>query len=103
MGWGEVAALYEALEALQPTPVITLNRAVAVAKTRGEAAALELIEPLAGPLDGYLYFHSTRAGMLAVAGRAAEARDVYRKALALQPTTAERAYLESGLARLGAS
>lgn len=99
--WAEIAALYGALEALQPSPIVTLNRAVAVAKTEGEAAALELIEPLAADLDNYLYFHSTRASMLAATSRTGEARLAYRKALELGPTVAERAHIEGKLGRLG--
>ena len=98
--WAEIAALYGALETLRPTPVISLNRAVAVAKTDGEAAALKLIEPLADELDSYLYFHSTRASMLAATGRMEEARAAYNKALRLEPTSAERTHLQAKLARL---
>lgn len=98
--WTEIAALYGALETLQPTAIVTLNRAVAVSKTEGEVAALALIEPLAGDLDNYLYFHSTRASLLAALGRTDEARAAYRSALALDPTTAERIHLEQKLARL---
>lgn len=99
--WGEIAALYGALEALQPTPVITLNRAVAVARTEGEAAALALIEPLSEPLANYLYFHTTRASMLAATGRPDEARVAYDRALALGPTAAERSHIEGKIEALG--
>ena len=98
--WREIAALYGALEALHPTPVIALNRAVAVARTEGEAAALAIIEPLAGDLDGYLHFQTTRASMLAAVGRQAEARKAYERALELQPTAAERNHIEGKMARL---
>ncbi len=98
--WAEIASLYGVLETLQPTPVISLNRAVAVAKTEGEGAALKLIEPLAADLDSYLYFHSTRASMLAATGRLKEARVAYERALDLGPTSAERTHLEAKLARL---
>lgn len=98
--WRQIAALYGALEAIQPTPIVTLNRAVAVAKTEGEAAALAMIEPLAKDLDNYLYFHSTRASMLAATGHTGEARDAYLTALDLGPTAAERSHIEGKLARL---
>ncbi len=99
--WREIANLYGALYALQPTPIVALNRAVAVAKTEGEKSALDLIEPLAAQLDNYLYFHSTRASMLAAVGRKGEARAAYDRALGLEPTTAERAHIEGKIARLG--
>lgn len=98
--WAEIAALYGALEAIQPSPIITLNRAVAVAKTQGEADALAMIEPLAGELDNYLYYHSTRASMLAAVGRRQEARTAYDVALGLGPTTAERAHIVAKIERL---
>ncbi|MEX0345998.1 MAG: RNA polymerase sigma factor [Rhizobiaceae bacterium] len=98
--WSEIANLYSALYALQPTPIVALNRAVAIAKTEGEKSALDIIEPLAGQLDNYLYFHSTRASMLAAVGRTGEARAAYDRALELEPTTAERDHIEGKIARL---
>ncbi len=98
--WTEIAALYLALEELQPSPVIRLNRAVAVSKTEGAAAALTLVEPLGKALDAYLYFHTTYANMLLTLGRKTEARDAYRRALQLGPTAAERAQIDNKLRQL---
>src|SRR5215217_704814 len=72
--WGQIDRLYGALEALSPSPVITLNRAVAVAKVRGPAAALAMIEPLAPKLSGYFYFFGLKGGLLMQLGRNDEAR-----------------------------
>jgi RNA polymerase sigma-70 factor (ECF subfamily) len=72
--WTEIDLLYQALERLQPSPVVTLNRAVAVSKVRGPAAALEMIQPLAKPLDGYFHFHGLEGALLLQLGRREEAR-----------------------------
>lgn len=98
--WSEIEQLYRILERIQPSPVVTLNRAVAVAKTHGPADALALIDPLAGTLSDYLYFHSSRAALLADAGRYEEARAAYQRALELRPTAAETEYLTGKLATL---
>ena len=71
--WAEIDQLYQALERLQPSPVVSLNRAVAVAKLRGPEAALAMIEPLAAPLAGYFHFHGLK-GAIAEAGRPRPAR-----------------------------
>ena len=68
--WGSIDRLYQTLEVIQPSPVVTLNRAVAVSKSRGPAAALALVEPLADRLDGYFYFHGVRGGLLMQLGDA---------------------------------
>ena len=98
--WAEIERLYRALERAQPSPVVTLNRAVAVSKTEGPAAALALVEPLAGQLEGYLYFHGARAAFLEALDRPAEAEAAYQRALALCSTPAETAHLQARLAAL---
>ena len=71
---GQIAALYTALERLQPSPVVTLNRAVAVSKVSGPADALAMIEPLADPLSCYFHFFGAKGAFLLQLGRADEAR-----------------------------
>jgi RNA polymerase sigma-70 factor, ECF subfamily len=88
--WPKIAALYEALIALDDTPVIRLNHAAAVAHVAGEAAALELMAELAPQLDRYLWFHTTRAGLLESLGRVHEAMAAYERALSLDPAPADR-------------
>jgi RNA polymerase sigma-70 factor, ECF subfamily len=91
--WRRIALLYGHLAALAPSPVIALNRAVAVAEVDGPEAGLVLIDGLADDLAGYYLLHAARADLLRRAGRAAEAADGYRRAWALAPTAAERAFL----------
>jgi RNA polymerase sigma-70 factor (ECF subfamily) len=98
--WAEIELLYAALERLQPSPVITLNRAVAVAKVRGPAAALELVEPLAPQLSGYFYFFGVKGALLMQLGRAEEARVALDRAVALANTPAEAAHIRLQLDRL---
>src|SRR5690606_1341273 len=81
--WREIALLYQMLERMQPSPVVTLNRAVAVFKAEGPEAALALVEPLADRLSGYFYFHGVRGALLKELGRKAEARVAFDKAIAL--------------------
>jgi RNA polymerase sigma-70 factor (ECF subfamily) len=90
--WPQIAALYAALARMAPSPVVDLNRAVAVAMADGPAHGLRLVEPLAEALDGYHLFHSTRADLLRRLGRRDEAAEAYRRALAL--------YREPGRARV---
>ena len=97
--WPEVAALYDRLVELTGSPVVGLNRAVAIAETEGPEAALRILEEL--PLEQYRYLHSTRAELLRRAGRPDEARAAYGRALALGPTEAERRFLERRRADLG--
>lgn len=87
--WGQIDLLYQALERMQPSPVITLNRAVAVFKARGAADALALIEPEAEALDAYFYFHGARGAFLKDLGRWDEARVAFNRAIALANTAAE--------------
>ncbi len=98
--WAGIDALYAALERLQPSPVVTLNRAVAVGKLRGPAAALEMIEPLATRLAGYFYFHGARGAFLLQLGRSAEARAAFDRAIALAGSAAEAALIRRHLDRL---
>ena len=98
--WPQIELLYATLERIQPSPVVTLNRAVALAKVQGAAAALELIEPLAGKLGGYFYFHGVRGALLRDLGRLEQARETYNRAIALANTAAEAAHIRSQLDRL---
>ena len=98
--WSEIDRHYAALERLQPSPVVTLNRAVAVAKLRGPAAALEMVEPLAAPLAGYFHFHGVRGALLTQLGRPEEGRVAMDRAIALARTPAEAAHIRMNLDRL---
>ncbi|MNU55921.1 RNA polymerase sigma factor [compost metagenome] len=100
--WAEIDRLYAGLEKLQPSPVVTLNRAVAVAKVRGPEAALAMVDTLAEPLSAYFHFHGLRGGLLMQLGRADEARRAFADALALARTAAEAAHIRLLLDRLGA-
>jgi RNA polymerase sigma-70 factor (ECF subfamily) len=99
--WRAIAALYEQLAALSPSPVVELNRAVAVAMADGPSRGLELVDALEG-LEHYRLLHSTRADLLRRLGRPAEAMEAYRRALALTTNEAERAFLERRLRELAA-
>lgn len=98
--WAGIAQLYGALERMQPSPVVTLNRAVAVSKVEGAAAALALIEPLAPKLGGYFYFHGARGAFLLELGRAEEARAAFDRAISLANTPAEAAYIRNRIDQL---
>jgi RNA polymerase sigma-70 factor (ECF subfamily) len=98
--WAGIDALYATLERLQPSPVVTLNRAVAVSKTRGAEAALAMIEPLAERLSGYFYFHGLKGGLLTQLGRTQEARIAFDRAIALANTAAEAAHIRMHLDRV---
>jgi RNA polymerase sigma-70 factor (ECF subfamily) len=98
--WAEIDALYAALERLQPSPVVTLNRAVAVAKVQGPAAALAMIEPLAAKLSGYFHFFGVKGGLLMRLDRTEEARIAFDQAIALANTAAEAAHIRMHLDRL---
>jgi len=98
--WAQIDLLYANLERLQPSPVVTLNRAVAVDKVRGPAAALALIEPLAERLDGYFHFHGVRGALLQQLGRAIEAREAFARAISLAHTPAEAAHIRMHLDKL---
>jgi RNA polymerase sigma-70 factor (ECF subfamily) len=98
--WADIDRLYAALERLQPSPVVTLNRAVAISKVQGPAAALAMIEPLAEPLAGYFHFFGVRGALLMQLGRAAEARVAFGQAIALARTPAEAAHIRQHLDHL---
>lgn len=98
--WAEIDALYRTLERLQPSPVVTLNRAVAVMKTAGAADALAMIEPLAERLAGYFHFHGLKGALLLQLQRDGEAREAFDRAIALANTAAEAAHIRQHLDRL---
>lgn len=95
--WSEIELLYAALERIQPSPVVTLNRAVAVFKARGPAEALALIEPLAGRLDGYFHFWGARGAFLKELGRNEDAREAFDRAIALANSPAEALHIRQQL------
>lgn len=96
--WGQILQLYDQLAALAPSPVVALNRAVAVAEVEGPEPALALVDTL--DLDGYHAFHAVRADLLRRLGRHAEAVRAYEAAIALTDSAPERAYLERARAAL---
>ena len=96
--WGRIAGLYAQLARLTGSPVVELNRAVAVAESEGPAAGLELMDGL--DLGGYHYLHAARADLLRRLGRADDARDEYERALALAHAEPERRFLRRRLAEL---
>jgi RNA polymerase sigma-70 factor (ECF subfamily) len=98
--WREIEVLYRMLEQIQPSPVVTLNRSVAVSKIQGAAKALELIESLAGQLNGYFHFHGVRGAYLMQLGRNGEAREAFDRAIALANTAQEAAHIRIHLDRL---
>ncbi|MFB9662931.1 RNA polymerase sigma factor [Glycomyces mayteni] len=93
--WPQIAELYRMLDALAPSPVVTMNRAVAVAMTDGPEAALAMLDPLLGDpaLDQRHRLHAARAHLLDLAGRQAEARQAFREAARLTTSTPEQRYL----------
>jgi RNA polymerase sigma-70 factor (ECF subfamily) len=96
--WAQIALLYGQLLKFTPSPVVELNRAVAVAMADGPAAGLDLVDRLADALDGYHLLPATRADLLRRLNRTEEAAAAYREALALAPTDVERRYLTARLA-----
>ena len=98
--WAQIDLLYAALEELQPSPVVTLNRAVAVSKVRGPEAALAMVEPLESRLAGYFHFHGLLGALLQTLGRGREARDAFSRANALANSPAEAAHIRMHLDRL---
>ncbi len=100
--WPQIDALYAALEALEPSPIVTLNRAVAVSRTSGPEAALDMIAPLEARLSGYFYFFGAKGALLMQLDRAAEAREAFGQAIALAQTPAQAAHIRQHLDRLAA-
>jgi RNA polymerase sigma-70 factor (ECF subfamily) len=101
--WNEIAALYTELAELTGSPVVALNRAVAIAEAGAPSVALAQADGLAAELDGYRYLHSTRAELLRRLGRGEEAAAAYRRALSLTPGEVERRFLQRQLSQLGAA
>jgi RNA polymerase sigma-70 factor (ECF subfamily) len=96
--WAQIAALYGELFRLTGSAIVELNRAIAVAEVEGAGEGLALVDAI--DLDGYQYFHSTRADLLRRLGRANEARTEYERALELAHTEPERQFLEKRLAEV---
>nr|AIA15352.1 Ubiquitinol-cytochrome C reductase Fe-S subunit TAT signal [uncultured bacterium] len=94
----ELRRLYKALLAFEPTPVVQLNYAAVEAKIGGPRAGLALIEPLAGALDQYLWFHTMRGSLLMEMGAMGDARAAFDRALALARTEAERNAIRANIA-----
>ncbi|MEU2632091.1 DUF6596 domain-containing protein, partial [Kitasatospora sp. NPDC007106] len=91
--WSQVVALYDQLLCLDPSPVVALNRAVALAELDGPGVALAAVDRLGDTLTGYHAYHATRADLLRRLGRSRESRAAYDRAVELAGNTAERAYL----------
>ena len=102
--WAQIAGLYDVLLRVEPSPVVELNRAVAIAMRDGPAAGLALIDALLarGELGDYALAHSARADLGRRLGRTADARAAYERALALTKQEPERRFLERRIAELGA-
>ena len=92
--WSQIVVLYDQLFAVAPTPVVALNRAIAIGEAQGPAAALALVDEL--DLDNYHPYHATRADLLRRLGRHSEAEAAYQRAAAMAPTDAERDFLRLG-------
>lgn len=91
--WSQIVALYDQLVRIDSSPIVALNRAIAVGEVDGARAALSEVDQLEGRLNGYQYFHATRADLLRRLNRNSEARDAYDRAIALTENTAEISYL----------
>ncbi|AZO81233.1 MULTISPECIES: RNA polymerase sigma factor [unclassified Bosea (in: a-proteobacteria)] len=98
--WAQIDILYATLEHIQPSPVITLNRAVAIAKLRGAEAALAMVEPLEQALSGYFYFFGFKGWLLMQLGRDREARTTFDRAIALAGSASEAAHIRQHIDRL---
>ncbi len=93
--WTQIVALYDQLYSCLPTPVVALNRAIAIAEVDGPASSLPLLDRLEDTLDGYHLFHSARGTLLQEIGREEAARNAFGRALELAPTARERRFLEA--------
>lgn len=100
--WAQISLLYQALERMTPSPVITLNRAVAVFKAAGAEQALDLIKPLEERLANYFYFHGVHGALLKELGRCDDARQAFNIAISLASTPAEAAHIREQLDTLEA-
>jgi RNA polymerase sigma-70 factor (ECF subfamily) len=99
--WPQIAGLYAALAGAAPSPVVDLNRAVAVAMADGAGVGLPLVDALAGELADYYLFHAARADLLRRLDRGPEAAEAYRRALGLATNPAERTFLAKRIAEVG--
>jgi RNA polymerase sigma-70 factor (ECF subfamily) len=90
--WAQILQIYDQLLVVTPSPIVALNRAVALAEVAGPAVALEAVDAL--ELDGYHLLHATRADLLVRLGRDADAADAYDRAIDLATNTAEQRFLE---------
>ncbi|MCG8491199.1 MAG: RNA polymerase sigma factor [Sneathiellales bacterium] len=95
--WHEIEKLYSALYALEPSPVVKLNHAAAIAKTKGPVAALETLSPLCEELKAYKWFHAMRASLYLEIEDFAAAKVAYEKVLSLNPLAAEKRFIEEKL------
>lgn len=98
--WAQIEHLYTVLERIQPSPVVTLNRAVAVGKLHGAGEALALIEPLEPRLSGYFHYFGAKGAFLMQLGRGREAREAFNHAIALANSPAEAQHIRAHLDRL---
>ena len=98
--WPQIVALYDVLERVQPSPIVSLNRAVAVAMVEGPRAGLDLIDAVAGELDGYYLLHAARADLLRRDGSSGAAAQSYSRALELATNESQRRYFERRLREL---
>ena len=99
--WSQVVALYDQLVRLDPSPIIALNRAIAVAELDGPEVALAAVDRLKGRLAGYYLYHATRADLLRRLGRGQESRAAYDRSIELAGNTAEIAHLAWRRGQLG--
>jgi RNA polymerase sigma-70 factor, ECF subfamily len=95
--WAEIDLLYSTLERMQPSPVVTLNRAVAVSKSAGPQAALAMIEPLSDTLADYFHFHGLKGALLVQLGRPLDARQAFDKAISLARSPLEADHIRQKL------
>jgi len=98
--WAAIDGLYAALERMQPSPIVTLNRAVATAKLRGPEAALAMIAPLEKSLSGYFHYFGARGAFLLQLGRTTEAREDFDRAISLAGTPSQAAHIRQHLDRI---
>jgi len=99
--WSQIVALYDQLVRIDPSPVVALNRAIAVAEVDGPEVALASLARVGAALDGYHAYHAARADLLRRLGRSAESRAAYDRAIELAGNTAESAYLTRRRDQLG--
>jgi RNA polymerase sigma-70 factor (ECF subfamily) len=98
--WSQIVALYDLLRTMAPSPIVALNRAIAVAEVDGPAPALMLVDALGAELAGYHLFHATRADLLERLGRTADALAAFEEALARTENGAERRLLQEARDRV---